>query len=60
MKYRMYSFRHAVEIFQVNNDFSKDWFEIQSILDSISDEDLISEFNSESRKAKVYLKQLIK
>ena len=52
MKYRKYSFRHAAEIFRVNDDFIKEWYEIQSILDSISDEDLINEFNSESRKAK--------
>ena len=52
MKYRIYSFRHAVEIFQANDSFTKDWIEICGILDSISDVDLINEFNSESRKAK--------
>ncbi len=52
MEYKKFSFRHAEEIFMVNKDFTYLWKEIVDVLDSISDSDLINEFNSESRKAK--------
>lgn len=52
MEYRKFSFRHAEEIFMVDDEFTYLWNEIIDVLDSISDNDLISEFNSESRKAK--------
>lgn len=52
MEYRKYSFRHAEDIFKNNKDFTYLWNEILEALDSISDDDLINEFNIETRKAK--------
>lgn len=52
MKYITHSFRHAEDIFLVDDNFTTLWEEIQFVLDSISDEDLINEFNKEKREAK--------
>ncbi len=52
MEYKKFSFRHAEEIFLVNKEFTSLWEEVLDVLDSISDSDLINEFNSETRKAK--------
>ena len=52
MKYKKFSFRHAEEIFTVDDDFTYLWKEVKDVLDSITDEDIIMEFNSEKRKAK--------
>ena len=52
MKYKKHSFRHAEEIFLVDDDFTLLWSEVQDVLDNISDEDIINEFNDESREAK--------
>lgn len=52
MEFRKYSFRHAEEIFLVDDDFTYLWKEIIEVLENISDNDLIEEFNSETRKAK--------
>ena len=52
MEYKKFSFRHAEEIFSVDDDFKYLWKEVTEVLDNISDNDLIKEFNSETRKAK--------
>ena len=52
MKYKKYSFRHAEEIFSVDKDFTYLWDEVKEVLDSITDEDIITEFNNEKRQAK--------
>ena len=52
MEYRKYSFRHAEDIFKNDKDFTYLWNEILEVLVSISDDDLINEFNIETRKAK--------
>lgn len=52
MKYRKFSFRHAEEIFLVDENFTYLWEEVQEVLDNISDEDIINEFNAEKREAK--------
>lgn len=52
MEYRKYSFRHAEDIFKNDKDFTYLWNEILEVLDGISDDDLINEFNIETRKAK--------
>ena len=52
MEYKTFSFRHAEEIFLANQEFTYLWNEISEVLDSISDDDLINEFNIETRKAK--------
>lgn len=52
MKYKIHSFRHAEEIFSINNDFKYLWDEVKDVLDNITDEDIINEFNKEKRKAK--------
>lgn len=52
MEYKKFSFRHAEEIFSVDDDFKYLWKEVTEVLDNISDNDLIEEFNSEARKAK--------
>lgn len=52
MEYKKFSFRHAEEIFSVDDDFKYLWKEVTEVLDNISDNDLIEEFNSETRKAK--------
>lgn len=52
MQYKIHSFRHAEEIFTVNDDFKYLWNEVKGVLDNITDEDIINEFNKEKRKAK--------
>lgn len=52
MEYKKFSYRHAEEIFLVNKEFTYLWKEIVDALDNISDNDLINEFSSETRKAK--------
>lgn len=52
MEYIKHSFRHAEDIFINDKDFTYLWDEIIEVLDNISDDDLIAEFNSETRKAK--------
>ena len=52
MKYKRFSFRHAEEIFLVDDAFTYLWEEVKDVLDSITDEDIITEFNNEKRKAK--------
>lgn len=52
MKYRKFSFRHAEEIFLVDPQFTYLWNEVQDVLESITDQDIIEEFNNEKRKAK--------
>ena len=47
MEYIKYSFRHAEDIFKNDEDFTYLWNEITDVLDNISDEDIIDEFNSE-------------
>lgn len=52
MKFITYSHRHAYEIFTVDENINKLWKEVVEALYSISDQDIIVEFNSEKRKAK--------
>lgn len=52
MEYKKFSFRHAEEIFSIDEEFTCLWNEIIEVIDNISDNDLIVEFNSEVRKAK--------
>lgn len=52
MEYKTFSFRHAEEIFSVNEEFTFLWKEILDVLDNISDTDLIEAFNSGDRMAK--------
>ena len=52
MKYRKFSFRHAEEIFLVDDTFTYLWEEVQDVLENISDDDIINEFNEERREAK--------
>ena len=52
MKYKKFSFRHAEEIFLVDDSFTYLWEEVKEVLDSITDDDIINEFNSERREAK--------
>lgn len=52
MKYRKHSFRHAEEMFLVDDSFTYLWNEVQDVLNSITDEALINQFNAGKRKAK--------
>lgn len=52
MRYVTHSFRYAEEIFKIDNDFKYLWFEVLSTIESISDKEIIEEFNSEKREAK--------
>lgn len=52
MKYKKHSFRHAEEIFLVGDEFTYLWNEVKDVLDGITDEDIINEFNNETRQAK--------
>ena len=52
MKYRIYGHRHADTLFQVLPEYLDLWDEIQLALDSITDEMIIDEFESEAREAK--------
>lgn len=52
MRYVTHSFRYAEEIFKIDDDFKYLWLEVLSTIESISDNDIIEEFNSEKREAK--------
>lgn len=52
MRYRRYSFRHAEEIFLADESFTYLWEEVKDVLNNITDDDIINEFNSERREAK--------
>jgi len=52
MKYITHSFRYAEEIFLIDDNFTYLWNEVKEVLDSITDEDLINQFNIGKRKAK--------
>ena len=52
MEFITSSHRHAYEIFTVDENIGRLWKEITDTIKSISDDDLINEFNSERRQAK--------
>ena len=52
MDYITHSHRHAYEIFTVDDNINKLWNEIDETIKTISDEDIINEFNSEVSKSK--------
>ncbi len=52
MQYQIFSFRHGITIFENDPKFSTLWEEVQDTLTNISDEDIISSYNSNSRKSK--------
>ena len=45
MEYDLYSHRHAIEIAQNNKEYYNDFNEILEVLDKISDQNIIDEFN---------------
>lgn len=57
MKYKKFSFRHAEEIFTVDDDFTYLWKEVKDVLDSITDEDIIMEFIVKKERQRVFQKQ---
>ena len=52
MKYEIKSFRHGEIILKNEDNYRLIWEELISILDSITDEEIIEKFNSSTRKAK--------
>ncbi len=52
MDYCIHGHRHADYLFSSLEEYSTTWFEVLSALDSINDQDIIDEFESEKREAK--------
>jgi len=52
MKYKIHSFRHAEVILTHEEEFKENWKELLSVIESISDEEIIDYFESAKRKAK--------
>ncbi|MET3196039.1 BglII/BstYI family type II restriction endonuclease [Gottfriedia sp. OAE603] len=52
MKYKMHSFRHALEIFNTKAEFTYLLDEVKLVLENISDHEIIDYFNHQKRKAK--------
>lgn len=52
MEFITHSHRYANEVFMEDDNINKLWDEIVNALHSISDEDIINQFNSDLRKAK--------
>lgn len=59
MQYRKYSFRYGEELFTFNPEFSALWGDIEEVLDSITDDDLITHFNNNPRQSKKSLSESI-
>ena len=59
MKYKVHSFRNALTLFENDTKFTYLWNEVQTALDSISDEDLINEFTDSSRTSKKSISEAI-
>lgn len=51
MRYEIYSHRHGVELFETVDEYRTLWTEIQVAIESISDLDLILDFEERSRKS---------
>lgn len=52
MDYCIHGHRHADYLFSSLDEYGETWFEVLSALNSISDQDIIDEFESEKREAK--------
>lgn len=52
MDYCIHGHRHADYLFSSLEEYNTTWFEVLSALDSINDQDIIDEFESEKREAK--------
>ncbi|HBI6966443.1 BglII/BstYI family type II restriction endonuclease [Clostridium perfringens] len=52
MRYRIFSFRNAQTIFENDEQFSYLWQEVLDTLDNISDQDIITSYNENTRKSK--------
>lgn len=52
MRYRIFSFRHAQTIFENDAQFFYLWQEVLSVLNNISDQDIIDSYNNNNRKSK--------
>ena len=52
MKYRIHGYRHGDTLFAILPQYQQLWDEIQDALDSITEEMIIEEFQSEAREAK--------
>ncbi|MEW5570401.1 BglII/BstYI family type II restriction endonuclease [Rossellomorea marisflavi] len=59
MRYKVHSFRYGAELFSREEEFSTLWNELLSVLDSITDNDLIRHFNSNTRTSKKSLSNSI-
>ncbi|QZY55962.1 BglII/BstYI family type II restriction endonuclease [Crassaminicella profunda] len=52
MEFITHSFRYGLEIFQTQPDFNRLWLEVIQELNRITDYDIITYFNSQTRRAK--------
>ena len=52
MNFIYHSFRYGFEIFTTQPDFKKLWIEVTDVLNNISDDDIITYFENQPRKAK--------
>jgi hypothetical protein len=52
MKFRTHGYRFADDLYERNEAFSEEWSEIVEAIKSIKDEEIITEFENEKRKAK--------
>lgn len=59
MRYRTHSFRYGEEIMSKEPEFMATWNEIHTVLNSITEEDLINHYNNNLRKSKKSLSDSI-
>lgn len=59
MKYDIHSFRYGLDLFETNPDFKELWREVKSVLDTITDQDLIDYFSNNSRSSQKSLSEAI-
>lgn len=59
MLYEVYDHRHALNLFNTDEAFTPLYAEIRGVLDGISDEDLIAEYNRNTRENKKSLSETI-
>ncbi|MGL4572779.1 MAG: BglII/BstYI family type II restriction endonuclease [Clostridium sp.] len=52
MRFEVHSFRNALTLFENNPDFSYLWSEVVQALESITDQDIIDYYNSNTRSSK--------
>lgn len=51
MDYKLHSHRYGIHLLENDPNFKEDWFQILNIIKSITDDDIIEEFNKDNNKS---------